>query len=298
MTMPLVGTRSMSALAAHTTPRSRNWHKCPVCTAQERAPYVTFEEQLQFVRCDRCGVVYKSFEIEALRSGDFYEEAYFHGRKSARDKRFAHRVRKCKRQIRAASHFVKPTRLLDVGCSFGYVLEAARQLDIEAAGVDLSQYAVDVCRKRGYRAEVGELTAMPFDAESFDVIIMKHVLEHTPDPAAALKELHRISKPNAVLLIVVPNLDYWKGRYQRRRYRYFRPDDLGQQHYVYYTESTLSKLLETHGFAVRSDSKAVRPARPGPMDWLTWPLHRGALALAGAVKLRRETFVIAQRPND
>ncbi len=78
----------------------------------------------------------------------------------------------------------------------------------------------------------------------------------TPSPKQALAEVTRVLSPRGVILVAVPNLNYWKGQYRRQTYMYFRPDDLGQQHYVYYSAETLGRLLEESGFDVKSNSKA------------------------------------------
>jgi SAM-dependent methyltransferase len=51
---------------------------------------------------------------------------------------------------------------------------------------------------------VSDITAIPVDEASFDVILCTEVLEHVPDPAAALAEMARISRPGGTLLITAP----------------------------------------------------------------------------------------------
>jgi 2-polyprenyl-3-methyl-5-hydroxy-6-metoxy-1,4-benzoquinol methylase len=281
------------------TAPSTTWSSCPVCQRPDSIPYVAFTE-VAFDACPSCQTVYKRFESSA-RPDDFYEKGYFHGRKSGRDKRFEHRVRKAQRQLSDVLQFVEARRTLDVGCSLGYVIEAGRRLGLDSAGTDVSEYAVEVCRQKGLRAEVGTLEKLPFPQGSFDMVTLKHVLEHTPTPGAALAELRRVLSPGGAILVAVPNLDYWKGRWQRRTYRYFRPDDLGMQHYVYYTQRSLEQLLRTNGFRVVAASKAHfrrRFARRGPWTWLTEAVRFGILAtwqsVARALRLRRELYVVAQ----
>lgn len=51
---------------------------------------------------------------------------------------------------------------------------------------------------------VSDITAIPVDDGSFDAVMCTEVLEHVPDPVAALKELHRVLKPGGLLLITAP----------------------------------------------------------------------------------------------
>jgi ubiquinone/menaquinone biosynthesis C-methylase UbiE len=225
------------------------WTACPVCQSTERTDYVSFE-QLAFVRCSRCACIYKSRESIGIRAADYYESSYFHGRKSGRDKRFEHRVHKSMRAVATAMEVTEAKSLLDIGCSFGYGIEAGKRLGLDSAGMDVSQYAVAICKERGLRAEVGTMEQMPWKDGEFDIVVMRHVLEHTPNPREALAEVRRVMASAGVLIIAVPDPSYWKGLLFRKRYRYYRPDDLGQQHYVYYSPKSLTRLLTTSGLRV------------------------------------------------
>ncbi len=280
--------------------KSFSWERCPVCDRTDSEVYVSFPS-VKFARCQACNTVFKSFEALELRPRDFYERAYFHGRKSGRDRRFEHRARKAFRWIQAAMQFVEARSMLDVGCSLGYVIEGGHRLGLDSAGMDISEYAVRVCNERGYRARIGGLDRFPFADGEFDIVIMKHVIEHTPRPKQALAELTRVLSRNGVVLIAVPDRLYWKGQLLRKSYRYFRPDDLGQQHYVYYTDRSLVQLLETSGFYVRASSKAVYRRKEAKGLLRTgYELARCAALTVGcsisrALRLRHELFVIAQR---
>lgn len=278
---------------------------CPVCNGSERSTYVAFPE-LEFVECGACRVVYKSRERADVRSADFYEQGYFEGRKSGREKRFEHRARKAASWVSDAEECLKPgaasPRLLDVGCSLGYVLEGARRLGMSSAGVDISTFAVKVCNERGYEARVGTVDELPYERERFDIVVLKHVLEHTPSPKTALAELRRVLSANGVVLIAVPDARYWKGIWRRTTYRYYRPDDLGAQHYVYYTASTLERLLRENGFQVRFASKAVYRTSRAAKSLLhsLWERTRYAalslwVGVGRALRLQREVYMLASK---
>lgn len=287
------------------TPAStfHEWTRCPVCGAGEHDAYVEFPA-LSFVRCRACTTVYKAREQVGLLPAEFYEQGYFEGRRSGRNQRFERRVRKAMGEIADALNFTTAERVLDVGCSLGYVLEAGRRLGLESAGLDISKHAVDRCRELGFEAETGTLERLPFSDGRFDVVVMKHVLEHTPDPARALEEVRRVLKPGGAVVIAVPNVDYWKGDKRRATYRYYRPDDLGAQHYVYYSEATLSDRLVRSGFDVKVRGK-VRPRRAlasrstklrlgEPLRALAWRI--GAF-IGSTLRLRREVYLVALRPR-
>jgi SAM-dependent methyltransferase len=257
-------------------------------------------EVVTFVRCEGCGIVFRGSQSKELLDAGFYEEGYFNGRKSGREKRFEHRVRKGKSWLSDALALRGEGggAMLDVGCSMGYLLEAGRRLGMTASGVDVSQYAADHCRSLGFDARVGTLEKLPFDDASFDVVVMKHVLEHTPSPLVALDEVKRVLKPGGVVLVAVPDLSYWKGWLMRRSGRYFRPDELGSQHYVYFHLDGLARALSTAGFEVRAKSKALFRSLfgwPRPLEALRFALLKAWQSAAAALRLRRELYVLARR---
>ncbi|MGZ6081577.1 MAG: class I SAM-dependent methyltransferase, partial [Myxococcaceae bacterium] len=170
---------------------------CPVCADPRRSTLVEFPE-LTFSRCAGCGLIYKSHQVSGLGHG--YEEKFFLGGGAKYLRRWAHRVRKCTRQIQACLEFQpRAQALLDVGCSTGYVLAAAKGLGLSATGLDVSEFAVDACRARGFEAVVGSATALPFPDGAFDVVMLKAVLEHIRDPMAGLREAARVVRPGGVL---------------------------------------------------------------------------------------------------
>lgn len=51
---------------------------------------------------------------------------------------------------------------------------------------------------------VSSITAIPVPDESFDVLLCTEVLEHVPEPVAALREIGRVLKPSGLLLLSAP----------------------------------------------------------------------------------------------
>ncbi|NUR74879.1 MAG: class I SAM-dependent methyltransferase [Thermoleophilia bacterium] len=100
-------------------------------------------------------------------------------------------------------------RVLDVGCGLTpyYPCFAAAG---EYVGVDV----VD-----GPTTDlIGPIEALPVEDDSFDIVLCTQVLEHVDDPAAAVRELHRVTKPGGRVLasthgvmVFHPNPnDYWR----------------------------------------------------------------------------------------
>ena len=95
-------------------------------------------------------------------------------------------------------------KILDVGTGTGGKLLFFKQFG-EVAGVDVSEKAVEFCRKRGL-TEVLPCPAekMIFQDKSFDIITCLDVLEHVTDPVEVLRELKRVLKDEGRLIVTVP----------------------------------------------------------------------------------------------
>jgi len=98
---------------------------------------------------------------------------------------------------------LSPEALLDVGCGEGFVLAALGEHAQGAHAVDLSEAAVAACQQANphVNAQVASALDLPFDDDAFDVVICLEVLEHLEDPAAAVRELSRVSRGHLVLSV-------------------------------------------------------------------------------------------------
>jgi SAM-dependent methyltransferase len=97
------------------------------------------------------------------------------------------------------------TRTLDVGCATGFVVEALREVGIDASGVDVSQYAVERAAEgaRGHIA-YGDLTRrLHVPDRSYDLVTVLETLEHLPPSAVhhAVEELRRVTRGYVVATI-------------------------------------------------------------------------------------------------
>src|SRR5688572_11313769 len=115
-------------------------------------------------------------------------------------------------------------RILDVGCGTGANLKMLG-LYGRAEGVDISEQAVEFCKRRGLESvKLGAIEELPFEDQSFDIITALDVLEHLDDDAAGLQEIKRVLRPGGMLLLFVPAFMFLWGvqddvSHHRRRYR-------------------------------------------------------------------------------
>ena len=101
--------------------------------------------------------------------------------------------------------FFRPARSLDVGCATGFVVEALRELNVNAFGTDVSEWAIahGAAGAKG-RLRVGNLlTRLPYRAAQFDLVTALETLEHLPPESVstAIAELARVSRGWVVVTI-------------------------------------------------------------------------------------------------
>jgi SAM-dependent methyltransferase len=169
-------------------------------------------------------------------------------------------------------------------------------------GLDASKFAVGLCRERGYRAEVGSLTEMPFMDASFDIVTLKHTLEHVREPMRGLGEIARVLRPGGVGFVIVPDAAYYKIIVMPRRGRSFRPDRRGWQHHVYFYERNLADACARSGLLPAKEGKDIlrrrlaRGART-PWEWARYAFLLAWVWTCRVTHLRREIQIIARKPS-
>jgi SAM-dependent methyltransferase len=97
-------------------------------------------------------------------------------------------------------------RLLDVGTGFGFFPVGMKKRGWEAAGVEISQKAMDYARDvLGLTIFPGPLEKVALPDNDFDAVTGFYVVEHLSHPMAFLRECHRILKPGGLLLLRYPH---------------------------------------------------------------------------------------------
>jgi len=127
------------------------------------------------------------------------------------------------------------SRVLDVGCGDGKLLDRLSALGWQTYGIEMSS---TVAFLRHHR-----LDAPPEDG-SFDLVILHHVLEHVTEPLGLLQQLARSLRDGGVLFISVPRLDKLPIH---RDYRYCLN---GRTHVVGFSETCLHGLLARAGLTL------------------------------------------------
>jgi SAM-dependent methyltransferase len=103
-------------------------------------------------------------------------------------------------------------RVLEVGCGPGHLsIRLARQHGLNVTGLDLDPAMIERARANADRSEdsdkrgpsflVGDVAALPFPDESFDLVVSTMSMHHWADPTSGMAEIDRVLRPGASALI-------------------------------------------------------------------------------------------------
>lgn len=174
-------------------------------------------------------------------------------------------------------------QILDIGCGSGRLLERLREIGHEIVGLEPDPRAREECRKRGVIAHDGNAEHVPdaLRGSRFDVVLMCHVLEHTIDPLAALRNTRQLLHDTGHLVVEVPNHGC-KG-FSRSGMSWAWLDV--PRHLTFFTGESLVALLRAAGF--EADVVEHRGyVRQFSEEWRSWEQRAwDVLAEAGAIGL-------------
>lgn len=177
---------------------------CPLCQADRARPHYR-ENGFDYRRCPDCGLLF----LWPRPSPDFLREHY-QGYLQVAPAQVSAWGRDMAPVIAGAAatlEALRPERgrILDVGCGYGFFLEAMRRKGWIAEGVELSEPAAAIARRMtGLPVHSCALEETEFDGP-FDVVTMFYVIEHVPDPVRTLRDAARLLKPGGLLLLRYPN---------------------------------------------------------------------------------------------
>lgn len=173
------------------------------------------------------------------------------------------------------------SRVLDLGCGRGNVVIEDYRSDIaEAVGIDASREAVEG-NTRLDRIVIGNVERLPFEDQSFDLVISQWVFEHLEHPEVVFAECFRVLKPGGCIMFVTP-YKYSSVLIAKRllgssftkkilKHVYGRDEqDVFETMYRANTRSDLRRLFQRAGFKEESLTENVDPSYWGLNEMCFW----------------------------
>lgn len=249
-----------NANPAVSNPSDAHWTEehpaCAVCGGQANVPLVVRNGH-QVVRCRQCRLVFVSPRPRSRAPVDalYTDESYSAGQVSKASS--AGRMREAGWRLDRLERFVRRRgRLLDVGCSAGSFLVAARERGWDVRGIDVSPAAITHAHQaHGLDVSVGTLEESGLARHSFDVVTVFECIEHMLNPRAALRAASSLLRDGGLLVITTPNVDgfvprvtYWTLGRTLGAWEHPTPP-----HHLYqFSRRTLTALLRDAGFGITS----------------------------------------------
>ncbi len=123
----------------------------------------------------------------------------------SRGKRYDTPVHVCLREVWRdlfAEIFEGRKRILDVGTGTGFVAGVLAELGHEVVGLDISRGMIEVAIEKCPDVEfvLGDAEDLPFEDDSFDAVVCRHLLWTLPNPRRAVEEWARVAKEKIVIV--------------------------------------------------------------------------------------------------
>ena len=258
------------------------------CSGENISSY-SIDKNLEFEICNDCGIIWRSNASRNITRN--YEQNYFDSKNYSKKRK--HKVNKSGWLIDLARSQTKGIKsILEIGCSIGYTLEAAKNRNINHFGIDISSYAVEFCTNLGLNAEQVTFDQLIKRGEKFDLVYMQHVLEHFEDPFLTLQNCNNLLNDNGLILILVPNSKYNPAVKKNYKHRFYSFEGVGAEHFVYFNYTNLVAALRASGFKLIQANYPIFQRKYDSVEFFANRIFRRLLSV---FKYDQELLVIAQK---
>ena len=223
-------------------------YRCYSCDAKVSVAHYEYRQgskESRIYRCGNCGLMFAKplllEEMSSRRLDSIGDGELFHN--PIMKKLHEHLI--INKEIRAVRKLLGRNTFsaLDIGCGTGWISSLWKKAGADVVGLEPSAARGAYAREQ-YGLKI--LSAYLEDLnnhDTYDVVIMRHVLEHLSDPFASLKKVHGSLKENGLLVIIVPNIDCI-GRYLfDAQWPWVLPS-----HCIFFNPSALRRLVVRVGF--------------------------------------------------
>jgi len=195
----------------------------------------------RLVKCADCKMIYESPRYDAKT----IVQGYMSSQEANHDSQYPMRVKSFYLALKKHSDRIPlpGAKILDIGTAGGAFLDAATQYGYKAYGMEPSADLVNRGKSRGLNIEQGTIESHDFEANSFDMVCLWDVIEHLPDPKAALHEVKKLLKPEGILLINYPDIGTWQAKIAGNRFWWIL-----SVHLHHFTRKSIVDICRRTGF--------------------------------------------------
>lgn len=226
---------------------NQNVYFCPSCNQVSIKKHLYRKFGVPIVQCPACGLgkaCPDEFNAEA-----YYDASYFNGSRPDGYSDYLGAKDVLQNQFQQELDLLKKLgveggELLELGCAYGYFLEVAQHY-YKVNGLEICEEAVADCQARGLtgvrHGAISSETLSPMPM--VDVVVLLDVIEHLPDPKAALEAAVSKLRPDGLLLITTGDFSSLCAKMMGRHWRLMTPP----QHLWYFTPLSLKQMGERMG---------------------------------------------------
>jgi len=221
----------------------------PACLSCEAASprYLGDKNGYHVWKCSRCSLVFVNPMPTDAEIDEFYSQ---HPRNDKYQRKSGGKYRRARWRILRLKRLVSGRRFLDIGCSIGSSVEAAREAGFEATGIDLDPQSIAMAQEqfpkcRFMHTSSGELARA---GERFDLIFCTEVIEHVTDPQAFVDDLHALLNPGGIVFLTTPHATHFRIPQDILSWYGLKPPE----HIVLFGRKSIEALFERRGLKVLS----------------------------------------------
>lgn len=205
-------------------------------------------------RCPHCRLVFVNPMPMAAEIDAFYSH---HPRNDKYLRKADGKYRRARWRIMRLLPRVPGRRFLDVGCSIGASVEAARRSGFDATGIDLDAQSIRIATERYPHCRFlhTSSSALAHTAERFDLLFCTEVIEHVSDPESFVDDLRMLLNPGGIVLLTTPHATHVRVPRNILNWQDLKPPE----HVVLFGRPSIKALFERRGLEVVS----------APLRWKT-----------------------------
>jgi 2-polyprenyl-3-methyl-5-hydroxy-6-metoxy-1,4-benzoquinol methylase len=155
------------------------------------------------------------------------------------------------------TEFKRGGKLLDVGCSMGFLVNSANKLGFESLGIDPNKECIEYGQKKYEPINLSTTLLENLQDNDFDVITCFNVIEHLDDPKKFLDECYKRLKQNGILVIGTHDIESETHNTLKSEWKQITEDG---DHLFYFSQSTMKKFAEMNGYKVIKTHKPIDPS--------------------------------------
>ena len=210
------------------------------------------------VRCQNCGFIYAHPMAPPGHFDDIYGGEYWTtynvavGEPDIHD-RIDEFLEISVERIDRLKRFHSGGKLLDVGCSMGFLVKAASDAGFTATGIDLSEQTLAEGREL-FNADLRQavLDDLSLD-DKYDAITCYNTIEHLTDPEALLREMASRLSPDGIIVIGTHDIESQSHLRERRLWKHIMPSE----HLFYFRREDLVALGNRVGLSAIHADKPI-----------------------------------------